>query len=412
MYDQFMRPSMTNRLQDDLKSTMQDYNRDKERLTYQLSHLQTTDHSHTNMSVSSSMFSSNTSVSLTPRKFYRAPNLVAGSGANFKTEQNSNSPDKRWRDRKEQADKIKKEKDLLKLPVIHSASSRRSEWESGKFLQSKHDTFSGIEPLPGINAAKALLAESMKIPSIYDPNRTDTAFDTSKNKKSLKKVTFADENHHGKLHSINQTEASNSSIRKDSKNEGQGSVVPPLNLKGNQFSHVSRPVRPQKTSLLPPLQLDPREVRTNPQRYTEAVNHWKNLYCRILDPEQKTKALSDILNALRLKKYENEQSMKYGNSPRSTEQDELIKQFLSMNATDRIAYKDENGHTRRGLIPTPRSTSVSRLSNGHPNTAQLQNYLRQMSRRHMEALHAQQRSHTSTMITTEQPILTPVSVSG
>lgn len=412
MYDQFVRPSQTHQLQADLKSAMRMYNNDKARLTYQLSNLQTTDRSHTNMSVSSSVFSSNTSNSLTPRKFYRAPNVVAGTGSPFKKEINQNTTEKIRKDRKDHADKMKKEKDLLKLPVIHSASSKRSEWESGKFLQSKQEPFSGLEPLPGINAAKALLADSMKIPSIYDPQRTDTAFDTSKNKKSLKKVTFADENH-GKLLSINQIEAQNSVVKESKNLESTGSVVPKLNLKANQFSHVSRHVRPKKTSLLPPLQLDPSEVRTNPRKFTEAVNHWKNLYTGLMDPEQKTKALADILGALRLKKYENEQALKYGNSPRPANSDDLIKEFLSMTESKRIAYRDENGHIRHGLVPTPRSNSVSRLSNGHPNTAQLQSYLRLMSksRRHLEALHAQQCSRASSQ-QTAQTIPTPVSVKG
>jgi hypothetical protein len=342
MYDHLLRNNTTNRLQADLRSTMRAYDYDKERLSHNLSSLHSTDR----MSIASSMdLSSNTSVTLTPRKFFRAPNLAAGSnssGGSFK----SGATDKKWKDRKEHADKMKKEKDLLKLPVIHSASSKRSEWDSGKFLQAtseKQRPFSGLEPLPGINAARALLAESMKIPSIYDPQRMDTAIDTNKSKKGVKKVTFADENH-GSLLTISQIDANRSEANRESKNfEGKGSV-PRLNLKSNQFLHMSRPVRPKKTSILPPLQISPSEVRNNPHKITTGVNEWKSIYSNMVNQEQKTKALADIFSALRLKKYENEQAMKYGNSPRPQEKDEIIKEFLSMNVTERVAYKDENGH--------------------------------------------------------------------
>ncbi|XP_045175544.2 uncharacterized protein LOC123536426 [Mercenaria mercenaria] len=416
MYDHFLRNNTTNRLQADLRSTMKAYDSDKERLSHQLANLQNAERSHTNMSVASSMdLSSNTSVTLTPRKFYRAPNLAAGSISSGGTgSYKSGTTERKWKDRKEHADKMKKEKDLLKLPVIHSASSKRSEWYSGKFLQSspqKERPLYALEPLPGINAAKALLADSMKIPSIYDPSRTDTAIDTTKTKKGVKKVTFADEKH-GTLLSISQIEAKESESKCEPKNfEGKG-PVPRLNLKTNQFSHMSRPLRPRKTSLLPPLQISPSEIRQNPHKVTAGVNHWKNLYSNIVDPEQKTKALADIFSALRLKKYENEQAMKYGNSPRPMEKDELVKEFLSMNVSERIAYRDENGHTRKGLVPTPRSSSVSRLSNGHPNTLQLQKYLQQMSRsrKFMEQLHDQQCSRASQH--TLQQIATPISVKG
>lgn len=350
MYDQFVRNNTTNRLQADLRSTMKTYDYEKERLSYQLANLQTTDRSQTNASIASSMdLSSNTSVTLTPRKFYRAPNMAAQSSSGGFKKEYFGATDKKWKDRKDHADKFKKEKDLLKLPVIHSASSKRSEWESGKFLQMsnpKQGTFSGLEPLPGINAAKALLAESMKIPSIYDPQRTDHAFDTTKSKKAAKKVTFADENH-GTLLSINQIETNASeSFQQDSKNsEGKG-PVPRLNLKANKFSHVARPIRPRKTSLLPPLQIIPTEMRQNPQKITDGVNQWKSIYSRIVDPEEKTRALADIFSALRLKKFENEQAIKYGDSPRPAGGDE-IKDFLANNTLGRIAYKDEQGHVSR-----------------------------------------------------------------
>lgn len=355
MYDQFLRSNNPNRLQADLRSTMKTYDFEKERLTYQLGNLQTTDRSHTNVSIASSMdLSSNTSVTLTPRKFYRAPNLAAqNSSIGSNKKEHYGTTDKLWKDRKDHADKMKKEKDMLKLPVIHSASSKRSEWESGKFLQTssqKPGPFFGLEPLPGISAAKALLAESMKIPSIYDPQRTDYAFDSIKSKKSMKKVTFADENQ-GKLLSINQIETNeselNSVLKQDSKNLVRKGPVPRLNLKANKFSHVSRPIRPRKTSLLPPLLISPREMQQNPQKITEGVNQWKSMYSRMVDPEEKTRALADIFSALRLKKQENEQAMKYGNSPRPLEKDDVIDKFFVMNSSAGIAYKDEQGHVSK-----------------------------------------------------------------
>lgn len=348
MYDQFLRHT-TNHLQDDLRSELKAYTHEKEKLMTHLSNLGHSDLTSTSLSVASSIDVSSPSNSHRRSQFFRAPNVVASAQAqplSTKGEPTAasgiKSPEKRWRDKKEQVDKMKKEKDHLKLPVIHSARSRQSEWESGKFLNSKQTTnFSGVEPLPGISAAKELLVESMKIPSIYDPHRTDTLFDTSKGKKGPKKVTFADENDHTLL-SVSQIEANYSGQNSRASKNSEGKV-PRLNLAANQFSHVAKPRRPRKTSLLPPLQFSPKEVRENPQRVTEGINKWKSVYSTIVDPEEKMRALTDIMNAVRLKKFENEQAMKYGDGPRPSD-DETLKEFMSMNAVDQISYRDESGN--------------------------------------------------------------------
>lgn len=355
MYDQFLRHT-TNRLQDDLRSEMKHYTFEKERLSQQLSHLGHSDLTSTDISISSSTEILSPVASPRKSQYFRAPNMVATTPSSgrmsVKSEQTPNmfrTPEKKWREKKDQLDKIKKEKELLKLPVIHSASSRRSEWESGKFLSSKQTTISGLEPLPGISAAKELLVESMKIPSIYDPQRTDTAFDSSKGKKVPKKVTFADENDMSLL-SVNQIEANNNGKPiKGSKNSNGKGHVPKLNLTANQFSHVAKPKRPRKTSLLPPLKFSPSEVHENPQRVTEGINQWKSLYSTIIDPEEKTRALTDIMNAVRLRKFENEQAIKYGDGPRPSNE-EILKEFMSMNAVDQISYRDEFGNVSRFRI--------------------------------------------------------------
>lgn len=346
MYDQLLRNNSSNRLQVDLRTTMKTYNHAKERLTHQLANLHSTDHNHTNISKASHRTPEG-SEAITPRKIYRAPNFAESnsSSGSYKNDMNPVTSGKKRKERKEHADMMKKEKEMLKLPVIHSASHKCSEWDSGKCVHisySKNESFSVFEPLPGINAAKDFLAESMKIPSIYDPQRTDTAFDTAKNRKNAMKVTFADENHRA-LHSINQIEANNTESKQVSKNSEGIGPVPRLNLKADQFSHISKSARQRKTSNLPPLQLSLSKVWRNPQQVTEAVNHWKTLYSKLVNQEQKTKALADIFAALRVKKYKNEQSMKYGESPRVKDMDKAINGYLEKNSIDRIAYKDESG---------------------------------------------------------------------
>lgn len=362
MYDQYLRHT-TNRLQDELRSELKAYTFEKERLAHQLSHLGQSDLTSTSLSVSSSIEISSHGNSPRRSQYFRAPNLAATtttSGAlSVKSEPLAHvfrTPEKRIKEKKEQLDKLKKDKDMLKLPVIHSASSRRSEWESGKFQSSSHMTFSGIEPLPGISAAKELLVESMKIPSIYDPQRTDTVFDT-KVKKLPKKVTFADENDRSLL-SVSQIESNN--LRRNSKasknSEGKG-PVPKLNLTANQFTHVAKPRRPKKTSLLPPLHFTQRDVRENPQKVTDGINQWKSVYSTMINPEEKMQALSDIMNAVRIRKFENEQAIKYGDGPRPSEE-ELLKEFSSMNAVDQITYRDESGNVSNILIATLVQTNI------------------------------------------------------
>ena len=69
------------------------------------------------------------------------------------------------------------------------------------------------------------------------------------------------------------------------------------------------------------------------------------------------------------------------------------------------------------IPPTPRCNSISRLDTGHPNTLQLQNYLRQMSRsrRVLERIHSN--SYDDSVDTPHKPPVihkstTPVSVEG
>ncbi|WAR02451.1 hypothetical protein MAR_009009 [Mya arenaria] len=383
MYEKFLR-STSNRLQDDLRTEMSSYSRDKDRLVRNLAHLHPPPPTPSTASIASTQLPISPEHSSRKSKFYRAPNMVrslytesessdfSGSSRSFDI-----SPEHRRKDRKDHAEKVKKEREMLKLPIIHSASMKRSEWESGNTRDSHINVFPYNDPLPGISAAKAFLADSMKIPSIHDPQRTDTVYNRL-SKKDQKKVTFADENH-GSLISINHIEPSETekTIR-NSKNSERKVPVPKLNLAKKQYSHTARPVRPQKTSLLPPLHISANDVRSNPQMVTEGVNEWKSLYSSIMNPEEKTKALNDIMNAVRLKKYENEQAMKYGNGPRPLEAEELVKDYLDLNASGKITYRDEAGNAYSGCMPTPRSSP--RLQNGFPNTFQLQNYLRQMSR--------------------------------
>lgn len=243
---------------------------------------------------------------------------------------------------------------------------------TGNYTQTMKPLMSsGIEPLPGIQAARAFLTETMKIPDIHDPQRTDTMFN-SKSKKELKKVTFADENQKTLL-SFNRMDTSDEveNTRHDSKKDKQKGPVPRLtltdtsdevkfkthdpknykrkgsvkrlNLSSNQFSHVSRHKRPQRTSVLPHLNITASEMRTNPQGITDGVNQWKSIYTKIVHPEQKIRALSDIMLAVYLKKRENELAMKYGDGQRPaqgvTEGDSPLP-----GASHMIQYRDEGGH--------------------------------------------------------------------
>ena len=345
MYDPFLRHK-TNPLQDDLRSEMANYNMERDRLLLNLSHLHHPPPS-SQSAVSETQETKSTEISSSrSSKFFRAPNLVRqNSVETFEDSEAASvqSPEQKWKDRKEHSEKMRKEKELLKLPVIHSASNKRSEWESGNVASNKSTAFPILDPLPGIATAKAFLSESMKIPAIHDPQRTDTVFN-SKGKKENKKVTFADENH-GKLLSINHIEPNDTQTKiKNAKNSERKGPVPKLSLSSNQFSYTAKPVRPKKTSLLPPLDITATDLQINPAMITNGVNEWKSMYTRILNPEQKMRALTDIMNAVRLKKYENEQAMKYGAGPRPMESEELVKQFLNMNGSSQVTYRDEYGN--------------------------------------------------------------------
>ena len=343
MFDQYLR-NTTNPLQEDLRRTMQTYNDDKQRLISELSTLRGSERSSTSMSLDSSdQWSNDTDVFSKKSSYFRAPNIAATSSA--KREPLLPPTDKRWRE-KQNTDRIKKEKEMLKLPVIHSAggSKRTTNWDSGRNISSRRDSIPLMEPLPGINAAKALLEDSMKIPSIYDPQRSDKTLESLKAKNSRKKVTFADEKREP-LMSVSEIEPNgaglSSSLSKNS--ERDKSLVPTIIVSKNHFQPMLRPRRPRKTTL-PPLNLSLAEVRKNPRKVTEGVNEWKSLYRDIINPEERMKALADIMYAVRVKKFENEQAMKSGEMTTSESERSMPKeaQFLQGTA-ERIQYRDEAG---------------------------------------------------------------------
>lgn len=385
MFDQYLRPN-TNRLQDDLRYAMKAYNSDKQRLLSELSTLRGSERSSSPMSLdSSSIWSTSTDVMSRRSTYFRAPNIAATNSA--KREPSLSSTDKKWKDKRDN-DRIKKEKDMFKLPVIHSANSMRSDWESGRNLSRRDSLTSGlVEPLPGIAAARALLKDTMKIPSIYDPQRSDKTYETPRaTNSSRKKVTFADEKREP-LMSVSEIEPNDLNSQETKNSERDKSLVPTINFSKNHFQPMLRPRRPRKTSL-PPLNLSLTAIRKDPQRVTEGVNEWKSLYGNMVDPEKRTKALADILYAVRVKKYENEQAMKYGNSPRTTRSDSNASEHYLQSSTDRIQYRDENGQKSKGVIPkhlTPRGSQRN-------SSLQLQNYLRHMSRqrRFMEQIAAEE----------------------
>ena len=345
MFDQHLRHN-TNRLQDDLRFTMTSYNNDKQRLVAELSNLRSSDRSLSSMSMESFGQWSNSTDRMSRRSMYfRAPNIAATSSA--QKESFLPSTNKKWKEKRDN-ERIQKEKEMLKLPVIHSACSTRSDWESGKNLSFKSGSASIFEPLPGIAAAKALLQETMKIPSIYDPQRSDKKFDTRKNNKNgNKKVTFADEKREP-LMSVSEIEPNGNLNLHESKNSARDkTLVPSISLSKNHFQPMLRPRRPRKTTL-PPLNLSLNEVRNNPQRVTEGVNEWKSLYGNIVDPEERTKALADIFHAVRVKKLENEQAMKNGNMTMSSARSEgcVPDEHMLLSSNDRIQYRDESGQVR------------------------------------------------------------------
>ena len=350
MFDHFFRNN-TNALQDDLSRTMKTYNDDKQRLISELSTLRGSDRSSTSMSFDSSgQWSNDTDVFSRKSTYFRAPNIAATSSA--KREPLLPPTDKRWREKRD-TDRIKKEKEMLKLPVIHSAggSKRTPDWDSGRNTSSKRDSIPLSEPLPGISAAKALLEDSMKIPSIYDPQRSDKTLDSLKAKNSRKKVTFADEKREP-LMSVSEMEPNGAALssRLSKNSERDKSLVPTIIVSNNHFQPMLRPRRPRKTTL-PPLNLSLAEVQKNPRKVTDGVNEWKSLYRNIINPEERTKALADIMYAVRVKKFENEQAMRSGDTPTSASDRSMPRevQFLQSSA-ERIQYRDENGQVIFAVI--------------------------------------------------------------
>lgn len=390
MYDPHLH--QTNQLLDDLHTEMNTYNFEKERLVHQLSTLHSKNHSSITQSqfqsnlysqnrrlltrpqVSSMEVSTSSNISARNSNFYRAPNIVAGNAQTMAVNEEYVHLAEKKKDRKEHVDRMKKESNMLKLPVIHSARSKRSEWDSSKsFQETMFSHITNTDSLPKIAAAKSLLEESMKIPSIHDPQRTDKAFDTFKKRKSLKRVTFADENH-GKLSEMNQTETKSKELNTY---KGNGKAQNPTSV---PFPYAPRPVKYQRHSTLPPLSISDDE-KDRLQKITEGVNEWKSLYSKMTNPEEKTRALSDILNAVRMKKFENELAMKYGDTLSLQDKDKLVKDFNTRGISDKILYRDHLGHAKSGCLPANRSTSLARLQMGLPNThLQLQNYLHNLSR--------------------------------
>ena len=370
MFDHYLR-NQINPLQEDLRRTMKTYNEDKQRLMSELSMLRGSERSSatmlrgserasTSLSLDSSgQWSNDTDVFSRKSSYFRAPNIAATSSA--KREPMLPPTDRSWREKRD-TDRIKKEKEMLKLPVIHSAggSKRTPNWDSGKNISSKRDSIPLMEPLPGISAAKALLEDSMKIPSIYDPQRSDKTLEY-KPKSSPKKVTFADEKREP-LMSVSEIEPNgaggfSSSLSKNSARDK--SLVPSIIVSKNHFQPMLRPRRPRKTTL-PPLNLSLAEVRRNPRKVTDGVNEWKSLYREIIDPEERMKALADIMYAVRVKKFENEQALRSGETPTCESERSMPReiQFLR-NSTERIQYRDENGQVLFFLFSQYTSDSLT-----------------------------------------------------
>ena len=308
MYGNFLRQS-TKKLQDDLRQTMRTYSTEKQQLLrhlaslrHEMDELRTSGTSSPDSEYTDRSLESDNSHRHKSRRYYMAPNIAAHKLKKKKRKENGKKLSPRSARGEGKEDKKPKE-GILKLPSIQEANTsismgykNNSEWDSGEQISLAN--LPPIDPPNGIAAAQALLQDSYKIPNITDPDRRDISVETSKTSlfkdREKKKVQFSEKTQINVITPCAKHE--NDDIddveNRQSKNfKAEESKFSPRNSKGK--NHHLPPLDGKKS-------LTPRETEDH-----------KLMYISIKDPEIRTKTLSEILHAVRVRMQENEQHMKY-----------------------------------------------------------------------------------------------------
>ncbi|XP_021347988.1 uncharacterized protein LOC110446966 [Mizuhopecten yessoensis] len=375
MYGNFLRKS-TKKLQDDLRQTMRVYSSEKHELLRQLANLrhEMDELKATDSSSSPTSFSSDSSsVKSTPR-FFKAPNLAANKvRKKGRRRNNSVTSDETMGS---QNQKIKE--GILRLPTIKDASPAPQEWESGN---SMHTTLPPIEHPKGLVAVKALMDNNFSIPKISDPSREDISVSSlrQQSNREKKKVHFSEVNKITEFEVIRYNENEAKNWRRGGENSPHDYYRKP------RASKKGKGERGGSRGTLAPLKRpnDPKEAQ-------KVAAEYKSLYLSIHDPEERTKTLADILYAVRMRMQENEQNLKFGESPRPSKTNNTLCDFLLSNSSEDPLLKGEPNKVGNKFLGAPNHTAarIGRRS----NAIQLQNYLRKMSksRRMIEHMEAEQ----------------------
>ncbi|XP_033752667.1 uncharacterized protein LOC117336289 [Pecten maximus] len=375
MYGNFLRKS-TKKLQDDLRQTMRVYSSEKHEL---LRHLASLRHEMDELKASesssspTSSFSDSSSFKSTPR-FFHAPNLAANKARKKgRKRKNSLTSDDSMGS---QNQKIKE--GILRLPTIKDASPAPQEWESGN---SMHTNLPPIEHPKGLATAKALLDNNFSIPKISDPSREDISVASLRqSNREKKKVHFSEENKITEFEVIRYNE-------NEAKNWRHGGANSPTEYyRKPRGSKKGKGERGGSKGTLAPLKRpnDPKEAQ-------KVAAEYKSLYLSIHDPEERTKTLADILYAVRMRMQENEQNLKFGESPRPAKTNNTLCDFLLSNSSeDPILKGSEPSKLGNKFHGAPNHTAARIGRRSH--SIQLQNYLRKMSksRRMIEHMEAEQ----------------------
>lgn len=326
MYGNFLRKS-TKKLQDDLRHTMRVYSSEKHELLRQLASLRHEMDELKSSDTSSSPISSlsdSSSLRFGPR-FFHAPNVAAHKvGRKGKRHKNSISSDGSMGS---QNQKLKE--GILRLPTIKDVSITTQEWESGN---SMYPNLPPIEPAKGLAAATAMLDNAFTIPKISDPNREDISVSDlgTRSIKEKKKVHFSEEDN------ITEFEV----IRYGASNAGED-IHSQHYYRRPRASKKGRGERGGSRATLAPLKRP-----SNAKEAQKVAAEYKSLYLSIHDPEERTKTLADILYAVRMRMQENEQNLKFGETPRPAKTNNTLCDFLLSNSYEDPMLKVD--HTKVG----------------------------------------------------------------
>nr|XP_022305339.1 uncharacterized protein LOC111112204 isoform X4 [Crassostrea virginica]XP_022305346.1 uncharacterized protein LOC111112204 isoform X4 [Crassostrea virginica] len=370
MYGNFLQQS-TKKLKDDLRQTMKTYSSEKQQLLRHLARLRLEmdelrlpgSESPTSTDSALDWSTSQSSVKSKSHRFYHAPNIAA-----HKLKKSRKKLSKQPRRSSDTSEDKKNMEGILKLPIIQEGTFRNpspltwtnknSEWDSAH--QISLNNLPPINPPQEITAAKEMMEENYIMPKIEDPDRSDKSIPKKKNLRGKKRVQFSSETQVAVFNGGNtDVKAEDSDSESDSKNS-EGS---PRENK-SEVKHTN-----QRQHYLPPLDLGNKR-QLNPK---ETEDH-KMMYISIRDPDARRKTLSEILHAVRLRMQENEHHLRFGEMPRR--HNRIYESVL--NSSQESLHSTDSNKSKSSHIGAPQNTAY-RLGRRSSN-AQLQNYLRKMSR--------------------------------